>query len=159
MLDLCHNDIGFKGASALAKCLQQRCLGGFEADWRWLASVACSWSFGQVNSRWHFSTAAILESRSKRDRPKKSSPVWWIIKFLVGTQHVLRATTTLGLGDKNPIVLVSKNDYHQNSVLKKVQWFQFQRIKEIPGIRVDSTSPSAMEHPQVRWNIPNWNQF
>lgn len=32
MLDLCHNDIGFKGASALAKCLQQRQL----PQLRWL---------------------------------------------------------------------------------------------------------------------------
>ena len=166
MLDLCHNDIGFKGASALAKCLQQRCLGGSkptEDDWHRDSMFLIFWTSKQPVA---FFKGSNFGKSVKTWPAKKKFPGLMDHKILGWNTACFASNNNLGSGKKKPNLSCLKKWLPPEFSVEQIEWFQFQRMKEIPGIRVDGTSPSAMEHPQVRWNIPqvrwnipNWNQF
>ena len=159
MLDLCHNDIGFKGASALAKCLQQRCLGGSkptEDDWHRDSMFLIFWTSKQPVA---FFKGSNFGKSVKTWPAKKKFPGLMDHKILGWNTACFASNNNLGSGKKNPIFLVSKNDYHQNSVLNKLSDFSSNEWKKFLGLESMEHPQVRWNIPQVRWNIPNWNQF
>lgn len=85
---------------------------------------------------------------------KKKFPGLMDHKILGWNTACFASNNNLGFGKQKPNLSCLKKWLPPKFSVEQIEWFQFQLIKEIPGIRVDRTSPSPMEHPQVRWNIP-----
>ena len=78
---------------------------------------------------------------------KKKFPGLMDHKILGWNTACFASNNNLGFGKQKPNLSCLKKWLPPEFSVEQIEWFQFQRMKEIPGIRVDGTSPSAMEHP------------